>query len=77
MLKRAFAFDKINYLMLMMVDPQVHFHVIPRYATPRSACGVEFIDPTWPTAPDVTRTVDLTDAQFAALLDLLRSRWPR
>ena len=72
-LRRAFAFDKINYLMLMMVDPQVHFHVIPRYATPRSACGVEFIDPTWPTAPDVTRTVDLTDAQFAALLDLLRS----
>ena len=26
----AVAFQKINYLMLMMVDPHVHFHVIPR-----------------------------------------------
>ena len=26
------AYDKINYLMLMMVDPDVHFHVLPRYA---------------------------------------------
>ncbi len=26
-------YEKINYLMLMMVDPNVHFHVIPRYST--------------------------------------------
>ena len=31
-LSRCFNYDKINYLMLMMVDPKVHFHVIPRYA---------------------------------------------
>ena len=31
-LKAAFAYEKINYLMLMMVDPNVHFHVIPRYS---------------------------------------------
>ena len=36
-LKKAFAYEKINYLMLMMVDPNVHFHVIPRYSEPRSA----------------------------------------
>ncbi len=30
-LKSAFDYDKINYLMLMMVDPDVHFHVIPRH----------------------------------------------
>ena len=29
-LAKAFHYDKINYLMLMMVDPDVHFHVIPR-----------------------------------------------
>ena len=34
-LRDAFAYDKINYLMLMMVDPHVHFHVLPRYAEPR------------------------------------------
>ena len=29
------------------------------------------------TLLDVTQTVDLTDEQFTALLELLRSRWPR
>ena len=76
-LRQAFAFDKINYLCLMMVDKHVHFHVLPRYATPRTACGQEFIDPTWPTPPDVTRTVDLTDEQLAKLLELVRAHWPR
>src|SRR3546814_3885641 len=27
----AVAHEKLNYLMLMMVDPHVHFHVFPRY----------------------------------------------
>ena len=29
-LTRCFRPDKLNYLMLMMVDPDVHFHVLPR-----------------------------------------------
>src|SRR5215210_7299686 len=36
----AVAYEKINYLMLMMVDPNVHFHVIPRYDGVREAAGV-------------------------------------
>lgn len=76
-LRDAFAYDKINYICLMMVDKQVHFHVLPRYAAPRTACGQEFVDTKWPTPPDVTQAVDLTDVQFAELLALLRSRWPR
>ncbi len=51
-LARAFKYDKLNYLMLMMVDPDVHFHVIPRYAAPKRFQGVEFVDPGWPGAPD-------------------------
>ena len=31
MLRGFVAYERINYLMLMMVDPDVHFHVIPRY----------------------------------------------
>src|SRR3990170_5849637 len=38
-LKLFFDYDRINYLMLMMVDRQVHFHIIPRYAGPRSFGG--------------------------------------
>src|SRR4029450_3676317 len=36
------AYERINYLMLMMVDPHVHFHVIPRYSGPREWNGIEF-----------------------------------
>ena len=52
-LGRAFKYDKLNYLMLMMVDPDVHFHVIPRYAKPKIFGDVEFTDPGWPGAPDL------------------------
>ena len=55
-LARAFKYDKINYLMLMMVDPDVHFHVIPRYAEPKQFGDIEFIDPGWPGAPDLSHT---------------------
>lgn len=50
-LKAAFQYDKINYLMLMMVDPHVHFHVIPRYSSSRSFAGREWQDPGWPALP--------------------------
>ena len=54
-LARAFAYDKINYLMLMMVDLDVHFHVVPRYAQNRSFAGREFRDSGWPGPPDFTQ----------------------
>ena len=76
-LQQAFAFEKINYLCLMMVDKHVHFHVIPRYASPREACGRIFTDQDWPKPPEVTKTIDMTDQQFAQLQKLLQSHWPR
>lgn len=39
-LRQVVAYVKIKYLMLMMVDPDVHFHVIPRYAGTREHDGV-------------------------------------
>ena len=52
-LHQAFNFDKINYLCLMMVDRHYHFHVIPRYETPRQFEGVEYIDESWPRFPNI------------------------
>jgi diadenosine tetraphosphate (Ap4A) HIT family hydrolase len=49
----AFSHDKINYLMLMMVDPHVHFHVLPRYATPRRFADLDWTDPGWPGLPSL------------------------
>ena len=52
-MRAAFACDKLNYLMLMMVDPDVHFHVLPRYAVEREFGGVRFTDPGWPKVPNL------------------------
>ena len=49
----AFGYEKINYLMLMMVDPHVHFHVIPRYSKAISQFGFEWQDSNWPKPPDL------------------------
>lgn len=75
-LKRVFAFDKINYLLLMMVDKHVHFHVIPRYATLRTIGGGAFSDRAWPKPPDVTQALQLTEQQGTELFQLLRTAWP-
>ncbi len=58
-LTRAVGYTKINYLMLMMVDPHVHFHVIPRYDGARSGGGVTVRDAGWPGQPDLGAAVKI------------------
>lgn len=59
-LKQTFAYEKINYLMLMMHDPEVHFHVLPRYNNDKEFENVIFRDAGWPNKPnlDVVNVVD-------------------
>ncbi len=51
-LSKAFHFDKINYLCLMMTDRHYHFHVIPRYEGAREFLGMKWLDSTKPGPPD-------------------------
>lgn len=74
-LKSYVDYQKINYLMLMMVDPDVHFHVIPRYEGERTFDGAAFADAGWPGPPNLGSGVDLTAEQTAALVAELKSRW--
>ncbi|MBM3533966.1 MAG: HIT family protein [Alphaproteobacteria bacterium] len=67
-LKAAFSYDKINYLMLMMVDPHVHFHVIPRYAGPREFGGITWTDEVWPKPPNSAVGRDLSEAEAKAII---------
>lgn len=60
-------FERINYLMLMMVDPNVHFHVIPRYPDTRTWNGMDFPDAGWPGPPALATAVKLSDDQIAVL----------
>jgi diadenosine tetraphosphate (Ap4A) HIT family hydrolase len=75
-LAAAVGYARINYLMLMMVDPHVHFHVLPRYEGERSACGVTVRDAGWPKVPALGEAVTLDAGQIASLCAWLRSLWP-
>lgn len=72
-LARAVGYDKINYLMLMMVDPHVHFHVLPRYEGSRSHADLQIADAGWPGQPDLGSAVALPPEQVAVLTDWLKS----
>jgi diadenosine tetraphosphate (Ap4A) HIT family hydrolase len=74
MLGSAVNYEKINYLMLMMVDPHVHWHVIPRYEGVRKAAGVTVRDAGWPKIPQLGEAVKLDSGQIAALGEWLRSK---
>jgi diadenosine tetraphosphate (Ap4A) HIT family hydrolase len=74
-LTKVFAPDKLNYLMLMMVDPDVHFHVLPRYSASRAFAGRDMKDAFWPKPVDLTQPV-AADAQLtAAVRDALTGAW--
>ena len=72
-LQERFQFDRINYLMLMMVDPDVHFHVLPRYESAREFGGHTFIDAAWPGPPNITNNSGCPESTMTELKDTLRS----
>ncbi|MEK7457474.1 MAG: HIT family protein [Pseudomonadota bacterium] len=74
-LTRAVGYAKINYLMLMMVDPHVHFHVIPRYDGERSAAGLTITDAGWPGQPDLGSAVKIDSEADTALRDWLKGHF--
>ena len=65
------AYERINYLMLMMVDPHVHFHVIPRYSGTRAWGGIEIADTGWPGPPDLKSAIALPPSQISLLREEL------
>jgi diadenosine tetraphosphate (Ap4A) HIT family hydrolase len=71
-LSHAVGYAKINYLMLMMVDPHVHFHVLPRYDGERSGAGLTVGDAGWPGQPDLGQAIKLDEMQIAALIGWLK-----
>jgi diadenosine tetraphosphate (Ap4A) HIT family hydrolase len=62
--------------MLMMVDPHVHWHVLPRYEGTRDGPGLAIEDTGWPRLPQLAGAVSLAPAEIATLGEWLRSKWP-
>jgi len=67
-----FSYQRLNYLMLMMVDPDVHFHVLPRYESQQTFLDTTFTDPGWPGPPNVAHDNEADAATMAELLATLK-----
>jgi len=73
---RAFTqYERINYLMLMMVDPNVHFHVIPRYSGVRAWHGIDLEDAGWPGPPQLGSSVALTSEHIRKMTAELQANF--
>lgn len=63
--------DRFNYLQMGNVLHHLHFHGLPRYASPRFFDNKEWIDTTWGYVP-VWNDHDETDILIAKLRDTLQ-----
>jgi diadenosine tetraphosphate (Ap4A) HIT family hydrolase len=67
-LGKLFSYDKINYLMLMMVDDEVHYHIIPRYSRDIEYNGKVFKDYGWKGFPAFNELNDMDDEMYQKLI---------
>ena len=74
-LKSTFEYDRINYLMLMMVDPEVHYHIIPRYSKEVIFQGVTFKDKGWPSIPALGDINKIDNKIKEKLVSLFREKF--
>jgi diadenosine tetraphosphate (Ap4A) HIT family hydrolase len=68
--RSAFGAVRTNALCLMMQDPIVHFHILPRYPEAQYAFGQNWIDREWPRPPQL-QSEPITDEVLAAIRDRL------
>ena len=73
--RRIAPVSKFNYLALMMVDPNPHFHAIPRYAAEVCRGGIAFADVAFPGPPDLRSWHELTPEQLGFVKLLLKESW--
>jgi diadenosine tetraphosphate (Ap4A) HIT family hydrolase len=72
LLRHTFDADKFNLIAAMMKDNFVHFHLIPRYATPQQFGGSTWTDSDWPTLITFRKDAQAEEAR-ASVLESLRS----
>ncbi len=73
LLMSVFNAEKFNYLALMMVDPNVHFHIIPRYSVPVEFNSQKYEDPCWPGPTDL-QTIEVTDDELESIFVALKEK---
>ncbi|QSB04802.1 HIT family protein [Natronoglycomyces albus] len=71
--KELFGAVRINAVCLMMKDPIVHFHVLPRYEYTKDAFGRPWVDADWPGPPNFGGEVVKDEIILAELVGVIRS----
>lgn len=74
-LRREFNAVKFNYFALMMVDPNPHFHAIPRYSSDVKFNKEVFVDLKYPKAADISEIAHMDARTFDALKTQLIEKW--
>lgn len=70
-LTEKFGAQKFNYLCLMMVDPHVHFHFLPRYRDSVEYSHSVWRDELWPGPPDIKTRLEMSGDDWQSLRDML------
>ena len=70
--KQVFGAKRLNFLCLMMQDPIMHFHILPRYAQPVTRYGATWTDQDWPGPPRIAPLVT-ADATLLQIRDELHA----
>lgn len=71
-LRQTYDCELVNYLALMLVDPIVHFHVIPRYSGPAERFGMKWTDADWPKPPALGDANPVSEAVLGAIASELQ-----
>lgn len=70
-LQEAFGYQRIHYILYMLEDFHVHYHVIPRYDSEKIFEGQVYVDSTWPKLPALVSEPIPAETLYA-LRDFLR-----
>ncbi len=72
--EKVFGAEKFNYFALMMKDPNVHFHAIPRYSESVTLEDEIFTDPDWPLKSEL-KPLQLSSATWQHIYERLHGEF--
>ena len=64
--------EKINFLALMMLDPIVHFHILPRYSQEKIHNNITYCDTGFPGPPNLGYKINLESKEYLELVEYVK-----
>ena len=59
----------------MMVDPHVHFHIIPRYSCKITINEKYYYDIYWPKPPNILNKIDINESEKLCLIKYFQNNF--